>query len=69
MLTVIVAFDGSRNSSTCSPLSSRYSAMPSTVVTWVTAVGQARLERWRWRRREQGERETAEAREPRAAVS
>src|SRR6185503_9846223 len=33
MLTVIVAFDGSRNSSTCRPLASRYSVMPSTVVT------------------------------------
>src|SRR6185503_2494885 len=39
MLTVIVAFDGSRNSSTCRPLASRYSVMPSTVVTRVTPWG------------------------------
>ncbi len=30
MLTVIVGFDGSGNSSTCRPLASRYSVMPST---------------------------------------
>src|SRR5258708_33157440 len=39
MLTVMVGFDGSGNSSTLRPLARRYSVMPSTVVTRVTPAG------------------------------
>src|SRR5689334_753501 len=39
MLTVIVCFDGSGKSSTRRPLSSRYSVMPSTVVTLTGEAG------------------------------
>src|ERR1051326_1026105 len=39
MLTVIFGLEASGNSSTCRPLGSAYSVMPSTLVTWVTPCG------------------------------
>src|SRR4051812_5232362 len=44
MLTVIVALVGSGNSSTRSPLESRYSVMPSTVVIFCGACANAATE-------------------------
>src|SRR6218665_403158 len=39
MLTVVVGLESSGTSSTCRPLASRYSVMPSTALTWLTPAG------------------------------